>query len=135
MDPVKFGKPLSAVKRIRCRQVAGDDVCEPWPRPGIAPEEDRPSLVRPHDADVPGMALAAAAGAARDPILIFAGNVLSLNRSPTAGMKPAGLSEGPVVPRAEKAIETGAPKETIDFILKTVEDDLTHRFHHVMEKE
>jgi hypothetical protein len=51
------------------------------------------------------------------------------------GMKPAGLSEGPVVPRAEKAIETGDPKESIGFILKTVEDDLTHRFHHVMEKK
>jgi len=51
------------------------------------------------------------------------------------GMKPAGLSEGPVVPKAEKAIETGDPKETIGFILRTVEDDLTHRFHHVMEKK
>lgn len=51
------------------------------------------------------------------------------------GMKPAGLSEGPVVPKAENAIETGDPKETIGFILKTVEDDLTHRFHHVMEKK
>ena len=50
-------------------------------------------------------------------------------------MKPAGLSEGPVVPRAEKAIETEDPGETIGFILKTVEDDLTHRFHHVMEKK
>jgi len=50
------------------------------------------------------------------------------------GMKPAGLSEGPVVPRAEKAIETGDPGETIGFILTTVEDDLTRRFHHVMEK-
>jgi hypothetical protein len=51
------------------------------------------------------------------------------------GMKPAGLSEGPVVPKAEKAIETGDPKETMDFILKTVEEDLKHRFHHVMEKK
>lgn len=50
------------------------------------------------------------------------------------GLKPAGLSEGPVVPRAEKAIETGDPRETIDFILKTVEDDLTHRFHRILEK-
>jgi len=51
------------------------------------------------------------------------------------GMKPAGLSEGPVVPRAEKAIETGDPKDAIAFILKTIEDDLTIRFHHVMEKK
>jgi hypothetical protein len=52
-----------------------------------------------------------------------------------SGMKPAGLSEGPVVPRAEKAIETGNPNDTIDFILKIVKEDLTHRFHHVMEKK
>lgn len=51
------------------------------------------------------------------------------------GIKPAGLSEGPVVPIAERAIETGDPKEPMDFILKTVEDDLTHRFRHVMEKK
>jgi hypothetical protein len=50
-------------------------------------------------------------------------------------MKPAGLSEGPVVPKAEKAIETGNSQETIDFILGTVEDDLTHRFHNVMDKK
>ena len=55
--------------------------------------------------------------------------------APYTGMKTAGLSEGPVVPKAEKAIETGDPKETIGFILKTVEDNLTHRFHQVMEKK
>jgi hypothetical protein len=55
--------------------------------------------------------------------------------APYTGMKPAGLSEGPVVPRAEKAIETGDPKPTIEFILKTVEDDLHDRFRHVMEKK
>jgi hypothetical protein len=51
------------------------------------------------------------------------------------GMKPSGLSEGPVVPGAEKAIETGDPGETIAFILKTVEDDLARRFGRVMEKK
>jgi hypothetical protein len=69
----------------------------------------------------------------------FFENTIRLHRAgegaPYTGMKPAGLSEGPVVPRAEKAIETGDPKESIGFILKTVEDDLTHRFHHVMEKK
>lgn len=49
------------------------------------------------------------------------------------GLKPPGLSEGPVVPRADRAIETGDPKETIEFTLKTIEDDLTRRFHHVRE--
>lgn len=51
------------------------------------------------------------------------------------GLKPAGLSEGPIVPRAEKAIDTGDPKETIGFILKAIEEDLTHRFDRVMQKK
>jgi hypothetical protein len=69
----------------------------------------------------------------------FFENTIRLHRAgegaPYTGMKPAGLSEGPVVPIAEKAIETGNAQETIDFILKTVEDDLTDRFHHVMKKK
>lgn len=55
--------------------------------------------------------------------------------APYTGMKPAGLSEGPIVPKAERAIETGNPEETIEFIIRTVEEDLTHRFHQVMEKK
>ncbi|HIH02353.1 MAG TPA: hypothetical protein HA263_00365 [Methanoregulaceae archaeon] len=69
----------------------------------------------------------------------FFENAIRLHRAgegaPYTGMKPAGLSEGPVVPRAEKAIETGDPGETINFILETVEDDLARRFRHVMEKK
>ncbi|MDD1670387.1 MAG: DUF6448 family protein [Methanomicrobiales archaeon] len=49
------------------------------------------------------------------------------------GLKPAGLDEGPVVPRAEKAIETGDPGETIRFIRQALEEDLKHRFRRVME--
>jgi len=52
--------------------------------------------------------------------------------APFTGLKPAGLDEGPVVPRAEKAIETGDAKETIDFVLHTVEEELQHRFKHVI---
>lgn len=50
-----------------------------------------------------------------------------------AGMKPAGLSEGPVVPRAERAIQTGDPTETIDFVLGAIEEVLRRRFARVME--
>lgn len=49
------------------------------------------------------------------------------------GLKPAGLDEGPIVPRAEKAIESGDPGETIGIILSELEKDLTRRFHRVME--
>ncbi len=69
----------------------------------------------------------------------FFENTIRLHRAgegaPYTGMKPAGRSEGPVVPRAESAIETGNSQETIDFILGTVEDDLTRRFHVVMDRK
>jgi hypothetical protein len=48
------------------------------------------------------------------------------------GMKPAGLDEGPIVPRAEKAIASSNPSEPIRFILDAVEKDLQNRFRHVM---
>ncbi len=51
------------------------------------------------------------------------------------GLKPAGLDWGPVVPRAEKAIETGDPKEVIDFLTHTVQEALEERFHPAMEKK
>lgn len=52
--------------------------------------------------------------------------------APYMGMKPAGLDEGPVVPRAEKAIQTEDPHEVIQFILHTIEEDLKNRFRHVL---
>ena len=55
--------------------------------------------------------------------------------APYTGLKPAGLDEGPVVPRAEKAIETGDAGEVIGFVLDTVREDLQHRFHAVIEKK
>ena len=55
--------------------------------------------------------------------------------APYTGLKPAGLDEGPVVPRAEKAIETGDSKEAIGFVLHTVEEELQKRFKHVISKK
>ncbi|MGZ4928603.1 MAG: DUF6448 family protein [Halobacteriota archaeon] len=48
--------------------------------------------------------------------------------APFTGLKPAGLDWGPVVPRAEKAIETNDATEAIDFVLRTIEEDLQQRF-------
>jgi len=53
--------------------------------------------------------------------------------APYSGLKPAGLDEGPVVPRAERAIATGDPSGMIRFLLDTVQEDLEHRFHRVKE--
>jgi len=55
--------------------------------------------------------------------------------APYTGIKPAGLDEGPVVPKAEKAIETGDPKEVIDFMKQTVEKELQRRFELVYSKK
>jgi hypothetical protein len=51
---------------------------------------------------------------------------------PFTGLKPSGLDEGPVVPKAEEAIETGDPSEVIGFIRTAVDDDLRRRFEGVM---
>jgi hypothetical protein len=64
--------------------------------------------------------------------------VIRLHRAgegaPYTGLKPAGLDEGPVVPRAEKAIAKGNPEEVISFMLHVVEEDLQQRFKTVMER-
>lgn len=52
---------------------------------------------------------------------------------PYTGLKPAGLDEGPVVPRAERAIETGDPSGVVGFVLDALGDDLRRRFERVME--
>lgn len=55
--------------------------------------------------------------------------------APYTGIKPAGLDEGPVVPKAEKAIETGDPKEVIRFINHTIEEELQRKFQIVYLKK
>lgn len=68
----------------------------------------------------------------------FFETVVRLHRAgegaPYTGLKPAGIDEGPVVPRAEKAIAKGNPEEVISFMLHVVEEDLQQRFKTVMEK-
>jgi len=55
--------------------------------------------------------------------------------APYTGLKPAGLDWGPVVPKAEKAIEQGNAEEVIEFILHTVAEELRERFRHAMSKK
>ncbi|MFB6110382.1 MAG: DUF6448 family protein [Halodesulfurarchaeum sp.] len=51
------------------------------------------------------------------------------------GLRPAGLDRGPVVPRAETAIEEDDPSELIDFIQEQVRDEIEERFERVKENE
>jgi hypothetical protein len=55
--------------------------------------------------------------------------------APYTGLKPAGLDWGPVVPKAERAIAKGDPKQVIQFLTHTVEEELQKRFKHVMAKK
>ncbi len=52
--------------------------------------------------------------------------------APYTGVKPAGLDEGPVVPKAEKAIEEGDASEVVDFLSHVVKDELQKRLRHAM---
>lgn len=52
--------------------------------------------------------------------------------APYTGVKPAGLDEGPVVPKAENAIEEGEASEVIEFLSHTVEEEVKERLEHAM---
>ena len=53
--------------------------------------------------------------------------------APYTGLKPAGLDHGPVIPVAERAIETGSPEELIKLLTARVEDEVRSRFEDVVE--
>jgi len=55
--------------------------------------------------------------------------------APYTGLKPAGLDWGPVVPRAEKAIEKGNAKDVVEFLAHAVEEELQKRFKHTMARK
>lgn len=52
--------------------------------------------------------------------------------APYTGLKPAGLSEGPVIPVAEKAIESGTPDELVTLLCDTVRAEALHKFERLM---
>jgi hypothetical protein len=51
--------------------------------------------------------------------------------APYTGLKPAGLDVGPVIPVAEKAIETGDPEALMDLLSQAVRGEAEERFHHM----
>ena len=51
--------------------------------------------------------------------------------APYTGLKPAGLSHGPVIPLAERAVETGSSDEVADFIAEAVRAELADRLGRV----
>ena len=53
--------------------------------------------------------------------------------APYTGLKPAGLDVGPVIPVAERAIESGSPDELIQVLTETMRVEVTERLAHAME--
>ncbi len=54
---------------------------------------------------------------------------------PYTGLKPAGLDEGPVVPRAEEAIKKEDGEEFIDFIVHGLREELQKKFDLVIARK
>lgn len=52
--------------------------------------------------------------------------------APYTGLKPAGLGFGPVVPVAERAIETGSPDELVAVLTDKVRHEVLERFERCM---
>ena len=48
-------------------------------------------------------------------------------KAPYTGLKPAGLDVGPVIPLAEKAVETGDPRDLIAFMDDQLDDQVRNR--------
>lgn len=76
--------------------------------------------------------------AARDVAdLWFFETVVRLHRAgegaPYTRLKPAGLDWGPVLPKADKAIEKGDPEEVVRFMTRAVEHAIREKFDHAME--
>jgi uncharacterized protein DUF6448 len=67
----------------------------------------------------------------------FFETVVRLHRAgegaPYTGLKPAGLDHGPVIPVAERALETGSPDELVELLSRRVEDQVRTRFAQVMD--
>jgi Family of unknown function (DUF6448) len=51
--------------------------------------------------------------------------------APYTGLKPAGRSEGPVIPLAERAIETGSPRPVAEFLTGVLRHELERRLERV----
>jgi Family of unknown function (DUF6448) len=52
--------------------------------------------------------------------------------APFSGLKPVGLEVGPVIPAAERALETGASGELVDVLCQTIRTQVEHRHEHAM---
>src|SRR5574340_1408619 len=98
----------------------------------FVPKDGEPEIIRAYDKVIKVRKDPAAREVAD---LYFFETVVRVHRAgegaPFTGLKPAGLDEGPVIPVAEKAIETGSPDELADLLCGMVREEVKHRFEHM----
>jgi len=97
------------------------------------PKEGEAEVIRAFDRVLP----LRADGAREIADLYFFETVVRIHRAgegaPYTGLKPAGLSEGPVIPVAERAIETGSPDELVKVLTDIVRAETLKRFRRMNE--
>ena len=97
------------------------------------PKEGEAEVIRAFDRVLP----LRADGAREIADLYFFETVVRIHRAgegaPYTGLKPAGLSEGPVIPIAERAIETGSPDELVKVLTDIVRAETLKRFRRMNE--
>jgi hypothetical protein len=66
----------------------------------------------------------------------FFENVVRIHRAgegaPYTGLQPAGLDIGPVIPLAERALETGSPDELVGVLHDVITEQVKHRLDHAL---
>ena len=104
----------------------------PW-APEAAESEIKSAFVKAQKARKAGKEAAEVAD------LWFFETVVRLHRAgegaPYAGLKPAGLNAGPVIPKAEKALETGDCGKVSSMLSAAVKEEVERRFGDAMSKK
>lgn len=116
----------TAMKALEAENV---DIILPY-----VPKEGEEEINRAFEKVVQARKSGAAAREVAD--LHFCETVVRIHRAgegaPFTGLKPAGLDVGPVIPVAEKAIETGSPDALLDLLTDMVRSEVKRRFEHMM---
>lgn len=99
----------------------------------FVPEESDAEVRAVFASVLPVRTLSAEAGEVADQL--FFETVVRVHRAgegaPYTGLKPAGVSVGPVIPLAERAIQTGSPDQVATFLAGVLRDELTRRLDEV----
>jgi hypothetical protein len=100
----------------------------------FVPEQGEPEVRAVFDTVSGVRGLGDAAGDVAD--RLFFETVVRVHRAgegaPYTGLKPAGLSVGPVIPLAEQAIEARSAQPVADFLAGELHDQLRHRMEEVI---